>query len=324
MVDPWTTRARPGPVAPRAGSAVGGEGLGHLPETGRQHRAPGTPACHEPRRDQAVPRVPRQAVGLTDGRWQQADRRPQGPVVQGGRHRQPAERARQWRPQDHPGQLAGQGPDLDRPGRIEHPGPVGVERLDVARKPRVGDPERPSDRPRLLVEPRPPRPVERLEPGLTDRQGRLDERGVDPQRQLRVARRIARPDDPAMERVQTPDLAAGRRRRPVHDREIAPQRAAQPAPGIGAEVRVVVDPGRDGRVRDLEQQRARAGAEQKHRLAVEPPGLGAGAVQAGDVGRDRARRTRRPLQGPLAVDPLARHDRTHRCTIPTITEGRGP
>ena len=147
---------------------------------------------------------------------------------------------------------------------------------------------------------------------------------MDPERQLRVARGVARPDDPAMERVQPADLGACGGRGPVDDREVAPQRPAQPAPRIGAEVRVVVDAGRDRRMGDLEQERARAGAEQQHRLAVEPPRLGRGAVQAGDVGGSRVRLARLARHGPLAVDPRVRHDRIHRCTIPTITEGRGP
>ena len=50
---------------------------------------------------------------------------------------------------------------------------------------------------------------------------------------------------------------------------------------------MLVDALGDERMRDLEQQGARTGAEEQGRLAVEPPGLGAGAVEAAG---SRARR----------------------------------
>ena len=49
--------------------------------------------------------------------------------------------------------------------------------------------------------------------------------------------------------------------------------AGSRAPRVGAEVGVLVDAGRDERMRDLEQERPRAGAQQEHRLAVERPRL---------------------------------------------------
>ena len=141
-------------------AAVGREGLRHLAEALGEQRAPGTPPGHEP--------VGRRAGG---GR-PRAGRRPRGSPAAGARPTATASsrtdavgtgsRARrpgQRRPQDDAGQLAGQRPDLDRAGRVQHLVPVGVERLDVARKPRLGDPERPPDRSRLLVVPRPPRPI---------------------------------------------------------------------------------------------------------------------------------------------------------------------
>ena len=103
-----------------------------------------------------------------------------------------------------------------------------------------------------------------------------------------------------MERVEPPDLAAGRRARPVDDRQVAPQRAGQPAPRVRPEVGVVGDPGRDRGVRDLEQQRPRSGAEQEHRLPVQPPGLGGRAVQPG-VGRGGGRSFIRPSPARVSI-----------------------
>ena len=86
---------------------------------------------------------------------------------------------------------------------------------------------------------------ERLEPGVGDDDRRVDERRVDPQRQLRVARRVARAGDRPMERVEPADLGPRRRPRPVDDRQVAPQRARQPRPRIGPEVGVLGDAGGD-------------------------------------------------------------------------------
>ena len=109
---------------------------------------------------------------------------------------------------------------------------------------------------------------QRLEPGVVDGHRRVDERGVDPQRQLRVARRVARPGDPAMERVEPPDLGAGRGRRPVDDRQVAPQRA-RPAGATGR-------PGsRSGRRRRRRRPGARSGAAApagRRRAAASPRG----------------------------------------------------
>ena len=124
----------------------------------------------------------------------------------------------------------------------------------------------------------------------------------------RVARRVARPGDPAMERVQPADLRPGRGARSVHDRQVAAQRPGQPAPWVVAEIRMVGDARGDRRVRELEQQRPRTGAQQQHRLAVEPPRLRAGAIEAG-VGR-------------RVLDPARRAPAYPRGTISDATEGR--
>ena len=84
-----------------------------------------------------------------------------------------------------------------------------------------------------------------------------------------------------MERVEPADLGPGRGGRAVDDAQVAPQRAVEAAPRVGPEVGVLGDAGRDRRVGDLQEQGARPGAEQQHRLAVEAPGLGAGAEQPG-------------------------------------------
>jgi hypothetical protein len=87
---------------------------------------------------------------------------------------------------------------------------------------------------------------------------------------------------------------------------------------------MVVDARRDGRMGDLEEERSRTRAQEEQRLAVEPPGFRVGAVQAGEVRSAPVRGA--PPRGPGVtdvVDPSVRRDRTHRCTIPTITEGRG-
>src|SRR3954462_8712354 len=109
---------------------------------------------------------------------------------------------------------------------------------------------------------------------------------MDPQRKFRVAGGVARPGDGAMQRVEPPDLGACRVARSVHDREVAPERAAEPAPGIGPEIRVVGDARRHQRMSDLKKEGPRTGAEQEHRLTVEPPRFGGGSVKTG-VGRWR-------------------------------------
>ena len=53
---------------------------------------------------------------------------------------------------------------------------------------------------------------------------------------------------------------------------------------------MLVDALGDERVGDLQQQGARPGAEEQGRLAVESPGLGAGAVEPGAFGIEAARR----------------------------------
>ena len=68
---------------------------------------------------------------------------------------------------------------------------------------------------------------------------------------------------------------------------------------------MLVDALRDQRVRDLEEQRPRAGTEQEHRLAVEAPGLGSGAVQPGELGVGRDAR------GPGRQRSLGRRPTTH-------------
>ena len=104
---------------------------------------------------------------------------------------------------------------------------------------------------------------------------------MDPQGEHRVARVVALPVDVAVERVEPPDLGARRGGRPVDDPQVAPQRAVEPAPRVGAEVGVLVDAGRHARIGELEEERARPGPEQQHRLAVQAPRLRLGPEHAG-------------------------------------------
>ena len=62
---------------------------------------------------------------------------------------------------------------------------------------------------------------------------------------------------------------------------------------------MLVDALGDERMGDLEQQRARPGAEQQQRLAVQPPRLGAGPVQPGGVGDPLRIAARIPLDDHL-------------------------
>ena len=111
---------------------------------------------------------------------------------------------------------------------------------------------------------------------------RVDQRRVDPQRQRRDrAPRSPRPTIPRWSAFSRRISARAAGRRAVDDPQVAPQRAVEPAPWIGPEVGVLVDAGRDRRVGELQQQRARPGAEQQHRLAIEPPRLGPGAEHPG-------------------------------------------
>ena len=123
-------------------------------------------------------------------------------------------------------------------------------------------------------------PRQRRQPGVGDDDRRVDERGVDPQRELRIAGPVRRAGDRPVEPVQAADLRPCRGRRPVDDPEIAPQRAPEPRPRVGAEVAVVRHPCRDRRVGQLEEQRPRPGAEQEHRLAVERPRLRSGTIES--------------------------------------------
>ena len=77
--------------------------------------------------------------------------------------------------------------------------------------------------------------------------------------------------DRAVEAVQAGNLPARLAGGPEHDAEIAPEGALQAAPGIRPEVAVLVNALGDEGMGDLHQQRSRAGAEEQHRLPVEPP-----------------------------------------------------
>ena len=86
--------------------------------------------------------------------------------------------------------------------------------------------------------------------------------------------------DAGVEPVQPRDLCPGRGRRAVHDPQVRAERPGQAAPRVGAEVGVLGDALGDERVRDLEQERPRAGTEEERRLAVVAPAGGARAVEA--------------------------------------------
>jgi len=110
-----------------------------------------------------------------------------------------------------------------------------------------------------------------------------------------------------VEAVEARDLRAGGRRRAVDDPEVRAQRPREPPPWVGAEVGVLADAFRDERMPDLEQQRVRTGTEEEGRLAVEPPGLRAGAVEACQIaGRGRQRSLgRRPTSHHAAGNTAA-------------------
>ncbi len=93
-----------------------------------------------------------------------------------------------------------------------------------------------------------------------------------------------RPADLAMQQVEPPDLPPGPRRGAVHHRQVAPEGALQAPPRIGPEIAVLVDALGNERVGDLEQERPRTRGKEQERLAVEPPCLAVGPVQAGVVG----------------------------------------
>ena len=106
---------------------IRGECLGHLPERRGEQRAPGTEPGDQPGRHDLLADAPRKAVVVADGSRQQTDRRPQGPGIgrrrharergpRGGRReRQQRSERREWRPEDDPGQLAGDRRDTHRP-----------------------------------------------------------------------------------------------------------------------------------------------------------------------------------------------------------------
>jgi len=76
----------------------------------------------------------------------------------------------------------------------------------------------------------------------------------------------------------------------------------------------------------LEEQGARSGAQEQHGLAIQPPRLGVGAVQAGILvlaaaRTDRHERAIRLVFGGIA-DPLPERPRTHGRTISETVEGR--
>jgi hypothetical protein len=225
---------------------------------------------------------------------------------------------RQRRVQDHARQLAGGPRRVDRPIRRQHRGQVRIEGVDVGRQAVLRHAEQAPDRQRLGVETSAPFAGEWLQPGVHGRQRRVDERGVDPQREVRVTRRI-RPAEPrggrhvphrsrhgAVEPVQAPDLGPCGGSRPVDDAQVAAQRPDEPAPRVCAEVGVLVDALGDQGMRQLEQQRAGSGPEQQRGLAVQPPGFGAGPVEPGQVrGRGQRSLGRRPTTHQAAGNTTA-------------------
>ena len=132
--------------------AVRGERLRHLPERGREQRPPRPPARDQPVRDHAVRAHP------TAGRTRRGRPAAGGrSTARGSRHRPPAGRRS---PASTPGSggcrivsasSRASGPTRTGPSGREHPGDVRVERVEVRGQERLGDPERPADRPRLLV-----------------------------------------------------------------------------------------------------------------------------------------------------------------------------
>ena len=181
--------------------------------------------------------------------------------------------------QDRAGELAGDVADLDLAD-----GPSMSSRY-VSKASRStggspsGDPECPTDRDRLVVVARPVVARQRLQPRVVRGDRRVDERRVDPQRQVRVEGAVvarAPTTIAAVELRQAADLGPRPPGRPVHDPEVRAQGAREGAHGSAPEVRVLGDARRDEGMGDLQEQRPRPGAEQEHRLAVQPPGLRSG------------------------------------------------
>ncbi len=293
---------------------VRGEGLRHLADRGRDQRVPGSPAGHEPAGDRPLAHPPPEAVRGPDLGRQEADRRPHRPVVDPGRDREPAQKPGEWRMEDHVRQVPCRRSDPDRSSRPEHRRDVGLERGEIARQHRLRHPERQTDRSRLRIETGHPVAGQRPKPGVVGDDRRVDQRRVDPQRKSRVPRRVPVASDAPVHHVESTDLAAGRSRRAEDDPEVAPQGAVESPPRIGTEVGVLGHAGGDSRVRDLEQERARAGAEHQHRLAMRSPRF-----------RPRSEQTR--VSGAASVRAVDHFrdwlPRIHRCTI-TVDPGSGP
>ncbi len=185
--------------------------------------------------------------------------------------------------------------------RPKHRGDVRLERVEIGRQEIGRDAERPADRHRLRVIARPLVAGERLEPGVIRGNRRVDQRGVDPERKVRITSGVAGALDRSVEPVQPADLRPRRRRRSVDDRQVASKGPLEAAPRVGPEVAVLIDPGCDQRVGELEEQRARAGSEEKHRLAIQSPRFARRPVESLDL--RRCQRTRR--QAIASVRPIA-------------------
>ena len=281
--------------------------------------------------DDAVLSRTRRAERATDG-GRRADRS-SAPTAPATRRRRSSGGWRTGRPQD----LAARSRDgCDRPVGREHRGDVRVEGVDVGRQQVVGHAERPARRPASRR-----RSAlalgggQRLEPAVDRDERRVDERRVDPQRQgsgraprsdapcaaaaSRVAHRARRPN--AWSRFSRAISARRRGRRPVHDPQVRAERPGQARPRVGAEVGVLVDALGDERVRDLEQERARPGAEQQRRLAVEAPAVGARAVEPGVA---RAVSGRWAVGRPPTTPPGTRRPRRASLTMSTTRNGSRP
>ena len=88
---------------------------------------------------------------------------------------------------------------------------------------------------------------------------------------------VDRPLVIALEPFEAADLPERRGSAAKDDAEVAPKGPGQPPPRIRLEIRMRGNAFGDQRVRQLKQQRTRAGPEEQECLAIDPPRGGAGA-----------------------------------------------
>ena len=140
---------------------------------------------------------------------------------------------------------------------------------DLERK-RQRDAQPDADPPRLLPELLALAGAERPDPARVGVDTGLDQRHLDPQKELRVECPVAFATDAGVDGVQPPDgslCPAAITKDQVHRGD---QRAAQPGERVVFERRVLGDASGDKWVCDLEQERSRPGAKE-HGLAVDAP-----------------------------------------------------